>query len=63
MDGGKSNGKVILKKSSVDEMLKQSWRIDKNGTKGNNDGESELWSAQAIHERLGLGQPALSGYQ
>ena len=55
MDGGKSNGKAILKKSSVDEMLKQSWRIDKSGTKGNNDGESSFGQHKRFMNAWGLG--------
>ncbi|MBL8519479.1 MAG: serine hydrolase [Betaproteobacteria bacterium] len=40
MEGGRSDGKVILKKASVREMLKQHWHVDASGRKGNSDGET-----------------------
>jgi CubicO group peptidase (beta-lactamase class C family) len=55
MNGGKLDGKLILKKSSIDGMLKQSWRIDKNGKKGNNDGESSFGQHKRFMNAWGLG--------
>jgi CubicO group peptidase (beta-lactamase class C family) len=55
MNGGRLDGKPILKKASVEAMLKQSWRIDKAGKRGNNDGESSFGQHLRFMNAWGLG--------
>jgi CubicO group peptidase (beta-lactamase class C family) len=51
MNGGMHEGKQILRKVSVDEMLKQQWRANVTGT----NGESDFGGPNKIFNAWGLG--------
>jgi CubicO group peptidase (beta-lactamase class C family) len=55
MDGGMSGGRRILKKSSVDLMLKAQWRSDGKGRNGNAGGENTLGRYKQLMNAWGLG--------
>lgn len=55
MDGGSSEGRRILRKSSVDLMLKVQWRADDRDATGNRDGETSFGRQKRFMNAWGLG--------
>jgi CubicO group peptidase (beta-lactamase class C family) len=55
MNGGTSDGRRILRKSSVDLMLKVNWRVDGKDATGNSDGESGFGQQKKLMNAWALG--------
>lgn len=55
MDGGVWEGRRILRKQSVDEMLKLQWRVAPDGANGNSGGESGFGPHKLFMNAWGLG--------